>query len=199
MQNAPKKIFILQGNEDVSSLCAHLAEQYAASAEAAGHSVELVHIGDLVFDPMLHRGYKTIQELEPDLVGVQDKIHACDHFVVVYPVWWSTMPALLKGLFDRIWLPGFAFRFKKDAKGKRLLGFDRLLTGKTARVIVTLNNFVLLERFMYGNYMTDIQNAILRFAGFKTEVLEFGNVEKLSPQRLRQIESRIALLAKHAK
>ncbi len=125
------------------------------------------NIGDLKFDPILHLGYRAIQELEPDLRQVQEDINGANHFVLVYPLWWSSVPALLKGMIDRMWLPAFAFRFIKSPSGKSTMGWQKLLKGRTARMIVLLKNFAPLEHFMYGNYTSDIVNVVLRFSGFK--------------------------------
>ncbi len=191
-----KKIFILLGHPDAQTLSGHLAKVYGEEAKHAGHEVRILNIGDLSFDPVLHKGYKEIQALEPDLKAVQENISWCDHFVTVYPVWWSSMPSLYKGMYDRIWLPGFAFRFKKDKEGKSMLGWEKLLNGKTARVIVLMNNFVWLERLMYGNYTAELVDAVLRFAGFRVSLSEFGRVEHISQKRLDTMVNAVTLLAK---
>ena len=68
-----KKISILVGHPDEEpTLTAKLADSYEAGAVAADHEVRRMNIGEMHFDPILHRGYKVIQELEPDLKTFQE-------------------------------------------------------------------------------------------------------------------------------
>ncbi|MDO8510467.1 MAG: NAD(P)H-dependent oxidoreductase [bacterium] len=156
----PRKILILLGHPDKETTCGHLADSYETGARQAGHEVRRINIGELTFDPILHKGYKTVQELEPDLVMVQEAFKWAGHVVILYPNWWSSMPALLKGMFDRMFLPGFAYNFHQ-------FGWDKLLKGKTGRVIITMDNWPLLARVMFGDYTNEITNAILGFSGIK--------------------------------
>src|SRR3989344_9376596 len=105
------KIFILLGHTDRETLSGAFADTYERAARAAHHEVRQMNIGEMTFDPILHKGYKVIQQLEPDLKAFQENMKWCEHFVLVYPIWWSAMPAKLKGLFDRAGVPPFAFRF----------------------------------------------------------------------------------------
>ena len=129
-----RSILILLGHPDRDSLCGAIAQRYATAAENAGHRVRLIALGELEFDPVLRHGYRQIQPLEADLQDAADAIEACDHLVLVYPTWWGAMPALLKGFFDRVLLPGYAFRYRRDS-----VWWDRLLAGRSARVITTLD------------------------------------------------------------
>ena len=91
-------------------------------------------IRDLQFSPNLSFGYRQRCELEPDLLRAQEWIKWADHLVWIYPVWWAGLPALLKGFVDRVFLPGFAFRKRENS-----VWWDKLLTGKSARIISTLD------------------------------------------------------------
>ena len=61
------------------------------------------------------------------------RIEWAEHLTFVYPAWWGVGPARLKGLLDRVLLPGFAFRERDDGR------FEGLLRGRTAHLITTLN------------------------------------------------------------
>ena len=174
-----KKIVVLLAHPDSGDThCGQLALLYATAAKKAGHTVRATRLGDLQFDPILHKGYKEIQALEPDLKKLQDDIRWADHLVIIYPNWWGTMPALLKGLFDRMWLPGFCFSFYKDGMGKQFNLWHRLMNGKTARVIVLSGTHPFLIYLMFGDYTNEIYKGILWFAGFKVKLTRLGPSEK---------------------
>lgn len=187
-----KKILVFLGHPDKNSYSGHLADTYENTAREAGHDVLRLNIGDLNFDPVLHMGYKTIQELEPDLTMVQEKINWADHIVFIYPNWWTTMPAAFKGMFDRMWLPGFAFNFEKPSH--RLI---QRLKAKTARVIIVCGTHSpFMTWWKFGDYTNEIAHGILGFAGIKTRVTPFGPAERVKPEILERWVGKVANLAK---
>jgi len=173
-----KKILVFCGHPDDDSMNHRFADAYAKGARASGYEVRQSNLGDLHFDPILHHGYKVIQALEPDLLKLQEDIKWCDHFVIVYPSWWSTMPALLKGLFDRMWMPGFAFHF-----GHSGILWQRLLKGKTARVFVTSDSNPFFARIVFGDDVNEIKRGILWFAGFSARVKKIGPMKNLTDSK----------------
>lgn len=193
------KVFILLGHPNKEGTFGNaLADAYEKGAKMGGHEVRRVNIGDLHFDPILHKGYKEIQQLEPDLKQVQEDIKWSDHVVLIYPLWWSSAPSLLKGMIDRMWLPAFAFRFKKLSDGKTAIGWEKLLKGRTARVVVTLKNFPFVERFMFGDYTAEIEHAVFGFSGLKTRLTEIGNAEAMSDKSRARWFSKMERLGKKA-
>ena len=111
----PQRILIILGHPSASSLCAGLADAYAQGARDSGAEVRLLRLGELDFDPLLHAGYRQDQPLEPDLQRAQADILWASHLAWAYPTWWGGLPALLKGFIDRIFLPGFAFKYRKGS------------------------------------------------------------------------------------
>lgn len=174
---AGKKIFVLLGHPDAVGMCREIADTYERAARAAGHDVRRLNIGEMQFDPILHKGYRARQDLEPDLQTFQEFVQWADHFVIIYPVWWVGMPALLKGLFDRAWLPGSAFRYIKTPAGRRTIFWHRLMRGKSARIIMTSGTAPWLVRFLPGNVNAQLRWGILWFAGFSVRTLWFGPAE----------------------
>nr|WP_314840590.1 NAD(P)H-dependent oxidoreductase [uncultured Microbacterium sp.] len=112
---------VIDGHPHAESLTASLARRYA---EAHGDA-QLLALRDLDFDPHLRFGYRRRMELEPDLVDARRALHAADTVVVLAPLWWGSVPALLKGFFDRALLPQQEYRYAKSGMPQGLLTTPR--------------------------------------------------------------------------
>lgn len=191
-----KKIFIFTGNPDKQSFSTALAQAYERGARQAGHEVRFMHLSNMKFDPVLRHGYKTIQELEPDLVRFQENVKWCEHFVSVFPIWWSDMPALMKGLIDRVWMPGFAFRFRKGL----IPGWYRLLRGKSTRIIVTSDSHPLILWILFGGNVNNWVRGVLRFSGFApVRKTWFHGMAKLTTEHAQELLSKVERLGRKGK
>jgi putative NADPH-quinone reductase len=129
-----KKILLINGHPDVESFNFAIMEAYKKGASASGATLKEINIRELHFNPNLQYGYRKRTELEPDLLDAQEKIKWAEHLVWVYPVWWGSVPAIMKGFLDRVLLPGFAFKKREGS-----VWWDKYLTGKSARLICTLD------------------------------------------------------------
>lgn len=128
-----------------ATLCGGLAEAYVGGAREAGAEVRCKDLSGFDFDPNVRLGSPKRQNLEDDLDEVKAAIEWADHLVFIYPTWWGTYPALLKGMLDRILLEGWAF---EETTGGT--GFEGLLGGRTAELITTMDTPGLVYRFAMG-------------------------------------------------
>ena len=155
---------ILLGHADPTSFNAKLAERYAQSWRAQGGEASIVTLSDLHFDPVLRHGFREKQRIEPDLQRVGEAILAAQHVVWVFPTYWASPPAIVRGFVDRLFLPGWAFRYPEGG-GNGLP--EGLLRGRSARVIATMDSpswwYALAHhRAIHGAFVT----ATLSFCGF---------------------------------
>ena len=120
-------------------------------------------ITDLIFNPNLQFGYQKRTELEPDLLDAWEKIKWADHLVWVHPVWWGGLPAITKGFIDRLFLPGFAFQYRENS-----VWWDKLLIGKTAHIITTLDQPSWYYWFAFGRpSVNQLKNPLWNFVVYR--------------------------------
>jgi putative NADPH-quinone reductase len=153
---------VLLGHGDPGSFNAALAGAYDAAFRAAGGSSTLVTLSALSFDPVLRRGFAGEQPLEPDLLRLRALFEAADHVAWVFPTYWASPPTIVRAVVDRLFLPGWAFRYEPQ----RALP-TKLLAGRSARVITTMDSpswwySVWHHRAIHGAFV----NGTLRFVGF---------------------------------
>ncbi|MBN1563733.1 MAG: NAD(P)H-dependent oxidoreductase [Anaerolineae bacterium] len=80
---------------------------------AGGHEVDVLNLHQENFDPVLRVNelavYTEGRYLDPKVGAYQKRIEQAQHLIYIFPVWWEVMPALLKGFFDKVFLPDWAF------------------------------------------------------------------------------------------
>ena len=169
---------LLVANPVKTSLSYAFGDAYEETVKVNGAEVRRFNIDEMDFDPALHNGYEEIQELENDLIAFQNAVRWADHLVFVYPNWWNTMPAKMKGLFDRAFLPGFAFKFVDNC-------FTPLLKGKSGRVIniVGSSNPVFLWCAI-GSFTNELSKGILKMCGVSpVKTSSFGATRNASREK----------------
>lgn len=138
------KVLIILGHPRTNSLCGALADAYGEGARAAGTDVRRLDLATLDFDPDVHTPSPNQQAFEDDLRTARDMILWAEHLVFVYPTWWGTLPALLKGFLDRVLTPHFAFNTCEGGTG-----YQGLLGGRSAQLITTMDTPPLIHRLVY--------------------------------------------------
>jgi NAD(P)H dehydrogenase (quinone) len=186
-----KNILIINGHPNPNSFNNSIAAAYAKGAVEQGANVEIVAIHSLNFDSNLAHGYQERMELEPDLKEAWDKIQKAEHLVWVHPVWWGGLPAKMKGFIDRLFLPGMAFKFRSDS-----IWWDKLLSGKTARIIYTSDQPSWFYRFINKRPSVNaLKKMTLEFCGIKpVKTTMIGPIKKMDDLDRNKILEKIFAL-----
>lgn len=177
-----RHITILQGHPDVQNRhFGHaLADSYTEGAKAAGHEVRLITVAELEFSLLRSQEDYESGQAPDTLRQAQEDIAWADHLVIFYPLWLGTMPALLKAFLEQVLRPGFAYRYPEAGKG-----FEKLLSGKSVRIVVTMGMPAFFYRWYFGAHgLKNLRRNILGFCGFRPihESL-IGMVEGEKPER----------------
>ncbi|SDF08786.1 NAD(P)H-dependent oxidoreductase [Thalassobaculum litoreum] len=177
-----RRIFIWVAHPKENSLCRGMADAYQTGVEAKGGEVRRIDLCDMRFDLNTDGYGADATPLEPDLIAWQEAVAWADHILIVHPYWWGAMPTKAKAVIDRALAPGFAFKYHR-----RGLGWDKLLTGKTADVMITSDTPPLLDTLLYWRPGRRVLiNQILGFCGVKTRrALQFGSVKTAAPEKIR--------------
>lgn len=176
-----KKILVINGHPHHESLNFGLVDAYMKGAKDSGAEVKEIVISDLDFNPNLKFGYQKRTELEPDLMSSWDKIKWAEHLVWVHPVWWGGLPAITKGFIDRLFLPGFAFQYREHS-----VLWDKLLKGKTAHIITTLDQPGWYYRLVYGRpSVNQLKKSTLEFCGISPVKVSYFGIVRTSNEALR--------------
>ncbi len=177
-----KKILIINGHPDKESFNYGLSEAYRSGAKKSSAEVKEIRIRELNFNPNLQFGYRKRTELEPDLLEAQEKLKWADHIVWVYPVWWGSVPAIMKGFLDRVLLPGFAFKKREGS-----VWWDKYFNGKTARLICTMDQPNWYYRLIYKSPShSAMKKLTMNFIGVKSvKITPIGPI-RLSTDEFRQ-------------
>lgn len=187
------KVLLIDGHPDQGRFASYLLDCYAAALPGADE-VTRVAVRDLAFTPILRRGYAQRTEWEPDLARLATMVDDCDHLVIAFPMWWGSEPAELKGLIDRLFLPGFMFAYHQDDPW-----WDRLMAGRSADVIITMDTPPLFLWLSYGNaIIRRWKGQVLGFVGFApVRLLACGPVRKGGAEKsLAKWQSKIERLAR---
>ncbi|MFH7000304.1 NAD(P)H-dependent oxidoreductase [Flavobacterium sp. FlaQc-57] len=169
-----KKILIINGHPNPSSFNFAIAESYLKGVITSGAEVDTITIADLKFNPNLQFGYQKRTEFETDLVESWKKIQKADHLVWIHPVWWGGLPAITKGFIDRLFLPGMAFQYRENS-----VWWDKLLKGKTAHIITTLDQPGWYYRLFFGRpSVNQLKKSTLGFCGVKPVKVSYIGVVK---------------------
>lgn len=122
------KVFIVHAHPEPQSFNGALTRHAQQVLRAEGHEVQVSDLYAMEWNPVSdRRNFTTVanadvykQQAEevhaaathgfsPEIQAEMDKVNACDVLIFQFPMWWFSMPAILKGWVDRVFASGYAY------------------------------------------------------------------------------------------
>lgn len=205
------KILIINGHPDAESFSTTMFQAILQNIDRNKHDIETLELGKMAFDPVLRYGYRQRMEEDAEILRSQELIRWADHFVFIYPIWWSGMPSLMKGWIDRVFTPGVAY--SSNTNGNFIWNFitgqqfKKLLKGKTADIFATSQGPTWWYKVFSGlisvpdSYgVAALKSAVLNHCGVKTKrVVTLGEMgrESNTLQVRQAFLEKIGKIARH--
>jgi NAD(P)H dehydrogenase (quinone) len=156
-----------------------IVDAFIGSLKAKGHEVVVRDLYAMEFDPVLKAAdFEAIREghTPTDIKTEQEHVKWADAFTMVYPIWWTGLPALIKGYVDRVFSYGFAYAYGEDGN------IRKLLAGKKGLIINTHGTpaEIYSKSGMYEGLTITSDTGIYEFCGIEpVGHLFFGSVPQI--------------------
>ncbi|MBI2140405.1 NAD(P)H-dependent oxidoreductase [Candidatus Woesearchaeota archaeon] len=178
-----QKLIIIYAHPDVEGHAPEFLKEVKKHLEENSITHPLIDLYGIGYDPVLRDNELYTsgrREISSQNRKFQQMIAKADKLVFIYPVWWSTMPAILKGFIDRVFTAGFAFRFIKHWWFPLAIP-HKLLKGKKAVVFTTSGSpWYVLRFYLMNRPVSIIRHDILGFFGIKAKVFLLGGATSLT-------------------
>jgi NAD(P)H dehydrogenase (quinone) len=108
------KVKVIYAHPLKESFNATIYANVVSTLKAAGHEVRDFDLYARGFNPVMspeeRRCYDDIERNRSQVQEYVDALLWAQALVLCFPTWWYGMPAILKGYFDRVWIPGVVFQ-----------------------------------------------------------------------------------------
>lgn len=187
-------ILVVTAHPDENSLCTALASHTISSLESAGHDVVVEDLYAKQFNPVLSQDerarYYDVEYKQSSIANEVDRLKRADALVLIFPTWWFNFPAILKGWFDRIWVPTVAYDHASDYGPIQ----PRLTNLKKTFVVTTLGapwwvDYLVLWRPVKRIIRFALLGACARDS--KLKFLSFYTCEVVSENRMKTFYTKI--------
>jgi putative NADPH-quinone reductase len=153
------KVLVVLAHPNPDSFSHAIVDRVVSTLANREHSVSVIDLYGLDYSPALTRAelsaYPTSEPaIDPMVIEHTRLIQECSTIVFVYPTWWSSMPAILKGWIDRTMLPGIAFSVDPQTlklqpgltNVRRLIGISTFGGPRLASLVVRDNGSKIVTR-----------------------------------------------------
>lgn len=191
-----KKTLIVTAHPSSLWFTHKIAENYKKSIEGNGWNAEILDLykKENTQDFLRFENVKTDFPQDELTNKMHERISQADEIVLVAPIWWGQVPAIMKNFIDSNFGAWFAFKY---SKGWKVIG---LLKGKTARVFLTCDApWFIYKFFPFANRLTGYFGMyVFGFCGMKVSWVHiFDHMHKKSDEISRnKMLTQVSNLAK---
>jgi len=114
-------VLVLFAHPRRRSFTGEVADAFCQGLREAGHSLEFADLYQEGFNPLLDAGQFDLETaMDPhrprpaEVQAEQARLDRAQGLACIYPFWWSDLPAILKGWFDRVWSYGYAYAYQPE-------------------------------------------------------------------------------------
>ena len=153
------KVLVVLAHPNPDSFSHAIVDKVSATLADCGHSVSVIDLYAVDYSSAMTRAElaaytSTTPAIDPMVIEHTRLIQECSTIVFVYPTWWSSMPAILKGWIDRTMLPGIAFSVDPETlklqpeltNVRRLIGITTFGGPRLASLVVRDNGSKIVTR-----------------------------------------------------
>ena len=179
---------IIYCHPETDGHCSEILKNVLKYHEGNKLEYELIDLYKINYDPVLKKEEHYTsgnREISPQNREFQEKIEKNEKLIFIYPVWWGSMPAVLKGFLDRVLTARWAYSF--TPKGIPI----RLLKGRKAIVFQTLGGPKIFYKAIMNPPKSMIKMITLELCGIKTKVRQFFKCYKVDEKREKEIKNKV--------
>jgi len=163
------------------SFTGKVLDSFVSGLEESGHQVEIADLYREGFQPIMQEADFAQfhdQPMPEDVLREQARFERCDAFALIFPIWWWSFPAMLKGWIERVFSAGWAFKLTDDPEGS-------MLDSRKALVLCCAGG----SSAMFKKYGTDdvLEKTI------KTGVMEYCGVDDVKLEIFHQARTAVEL------
>lgn len=125
--------------------------------------------------------HKQIDEQTKKYTKILEK---SDHLILIFPIWWELMPAMMKGFIDKVVFPGSFYEYNSNG----LTMNKKMKNIKTITIITTMNTPKIVYRFFFGNAIKKaLINGTFKKTGYEnSKWISFNMVKQASDNKRRK-------------
>lgn len=151
------KTLIIYYHPHEGSFCSAIRDAVISGLETGEHEYKLVDLGRDEFDPVMRAkdlkafamagriGEEGLEGVDSIVLKYMKKLRWAEHIVMIFPIWWMSMPAMMKGFVDKVIFPGVVYKMEGGNLVSMLSGL------KQVTIITTMNTPSDVYKSMFNN------------------------------------------------